>query len=97
MNSNETIKQAVIAGMGVSLLSLHTVGLEIATGTLAILDVAATPIMRRWYLVHRKGKRLSPVALAFHGFMLAEAAGFVETFMEQSRLRPGRARRTKAS
>jgi LysR family transcriptional regulator, low CO2-responsive transcriptional regulator len=97
MNSNETIKQAVIAGMGVSLLSLHTLGLEITTGTLAVLDVAATPIMRRWYLVHRKDKRLSPVALAFHGFMLAEAASFVETFMEQGRPRPRKARRTKAS
>jgi DNA-binding transcriptional LysR family regulator len=80
MNSNETIKQAVIAGMGVSFLSLHTVGLEIATGTLAALDVVGTPVVRRWYLVHRKEKRLSPAALAFRAFMLAEAASFVEAF-----------------
>jgi molybdate transport repressor ModE-like protein len=81
MNSNETIKQAVIAGMGVSFLSLHTVALEVATGTLAVLDVAGTPVMRRWYLVHRQDKRLSPVALAFRGFMLAEGSAFVENVM----------------
>lgn len=81
MNSNETIKQAVIAGMGVSFLSLHTVGLETATGTIAMLDVAGTPVLRRWYLVHRRHKRLSPVAEAFRGFMLAEAAAFVESLI----------------
>jgi DNA-binding transcriptional LysR family regulator len=81
MNSNETIKQAVIAGMGLSFLSLHTVGLEIATGTLAPLDVMGTPVVRRWYLAHRKDKRLAPPALAFRAFMLAEAAAFMEAFM----------------
>jgi LysR family transcriptional regulator, low CO2-responsive transcriptional regulator len=81
IRSTETIKQAVIAGMGVSFLSLHTVALEVATGTLAVLDVAGTPVMRRWYLVHRQDKRLSPVALAFRSFMLAEGAAFVEDVM----------------
>jgi molybdate transport repressor ModE-like protein len=93
MNSNETIKQAVIAGMGVSFLSLHTVALEVGTGGLVVLDVAATPIVRRWYLVHRKDKRLSPVAAAFRAFMLAEAAAFVERFMEQSARGAARGRR----
>ena len=64
MNSNETIKQAVIAGMGLSFLSLHTVGLEVATGTLVPLDVVGTPVVRRWYLVHRTDKRFSPAAIA---------------------------------
>jgi DNA-binding transcriptional LysR family regulator len=92
MNSNETIKQAVIAGMGLSFLSLHTVGLEIATGTLARVDLTGTPVVRRWYLVHRKDKRLAPPALAFRAFMLAEAAEFMETFMPHgSALKPGRA------
>jgi DNA-binding transcriptional LysR family regulator len=68
----------------VSFLSLHTVALEVGTGGLAVLDVAATPVVRRWYLVHRKDKRLSPVASAFRAFMLAEAAAFVERFMAQS-------------
>ena len=81
MNSNEAIKQAVIAGMGVSFLSLHTVALELATGSLARLDIAGGPVVRRWYLVQRKDKRLSPVAVAFRAFMLAEASGFVESLV----------------
>ena len=81
MNSNETIKQAVIAGMGLSFLSLHTVGLEIATGTLVPIDLVGTPVVRRWYLAHRNDKRLSPAALAFRTFMLAEAAAWMEAFM----------------
>jgi molybdate transport repressor ModE-like protein len=93
MNSNETIKQAVIAGMGVSFLSLHTVALEVATGTLAVLDVVGTPVMRRWYLVHRQDKRLSPVALAFRAYMLAEASAFVESFMAQPGVRKARSAR----
>ena len=72
MASNETIKQAVIAGMGVSLLSLHTVGLELATRRLVILEVAGLPIVRKWYVVHLAQKRLSPVAEALKRFLLAE-------------------------
>jgi DNA-binding transcriptional LysR family regulator len=72
MDSNETIKQAVIAGMGISLLSLHTVGLELATRRLANLDVAGLPIVRRWHVVHLAQKRLSPVAQALKAFLLAE-------------------------
>ena len=93
MNSNETIKQAVIAGMGVSLLSLHTAGLELATRMLTTLDVVGTPIVRRWYLVHRREKRLSPAALAFRGFMIAEGSAFVEKLMRQPLALP-RSRRT---
>ena len=89
MNSNEAIKQAVIAGMGVSFLSLHTVALELATGSLVRLDIAGGPVVRRWYLVHRKDKRLSPVSVAFRAFMLAEAAGFVESLVARP---AGRAR-----
>jgi DNA-binding transcriptional LysR family regulator len=81
MNSNEAIKQAVIAGMGVSFLSSHTVGLEIATGSIVPLDVVGTPVIRRWYLAHRKDKRLSPAALAFRTFVLAEAGAYMESFV----------------
>ncbi|MGE5168905.1 MAG: LysR substrate-binding domain-containing protein [Rudaea sp.] len=70
MSSNETIKQAVMAGMGVSFLSLHTVELEVATGRIAVLKVAGTPVMRAWHIVHRERKRLSPAALAFKSFLL---------------------------
>jgi DNA-binding transcriptional LysR family regulator len=74
MASNETIKQAVIAEMGISLLSLHTVGLELAAGRLVTLDVHGLPIVRDWYIVHLAQKRLSPVAQALKGFLLSEAA-----------------------
>jgi DNA-binding transcriptional LysR family regulator len=70
MTSNEAIKQSVQAGLGLGIVSIHTVDLELEVGRLAILDVASFPIMRRWYLVHRKEKRLSATADAFKSFVL---------------------------
>ncbi|GMQ75211.1 MAG: LysR family transcriptional regulator [Gammaproteobacteria bacterium] len=70
MTSNEAIKQSVQAGLGLGVVSAHTVELEIEVGRLTILDVASFPIMRRWYLVHRKEKRLSATAAAFKEFVL---------------------------
>jgi len=73
MSSNEAIKQAVQAGLGLGILSLHTIGLELETKRLKVLDVKGFPIMRHWYVVHRKDKRLSSVAQAFKAFLLTEA------------------------
>jgi len=73
MRSNEAVQQAVQAGLGLGIVSIHTLALELETGRLAILDVESFPIMRQWFIVHRKGKRLSPVAKAFHDFILTEA------------------------
>lgn len=70
MPSNETIKQAVVAGMGLAFLSLHTLGLELKSGVLVRLDVEHTPVMRTWNLVHPQGRLLSPAAEAFRYFML---------------------------
>jgi DNA-binding transcriptional LysR family regulator len=75
--SNDTIKQAVIAGMGVSFLSAHTVGLEFETGRLVILDVHGLPVMRNWFVVHLKKKWLPPVAVAFREFLLTEGESAV--------------------
>jgi DNA-binding transcriptional LysR family regulator len=75
MTSNETIKQAVMAGMGVSFLSLHTIGLELEHGLIATLDVEGTPIVRAWNVVHTLSKLLSPAAEAFRYFMLERAEG----------------------
>jgi DNA-binding transcriptional LysR family regulator len=72
MPSNETIKQAVMAGMGVSFLSLHTIGLELKTGLMHIVDVEGTPVMRAWHVVHLQSKVLSPAAEAFRYFILEE-------------------------
>ena len=76
--SNETIKQAVMAGMGISFISRHTVGLELRTGRLALLRVQGLPVMRQWYVVHLASKRLSPAAAAFKAFVLAHGRAILE-------------------
>lgn len=70
MTSNEAIKQAVEAGMGLGIVSLHTLELELEAKRLVVLNVEEFPIRRNWHMVHLKGKRLSPVAQAFHDFLL---------------------------
>lgn len=70
LSSNEAIKLAVQAGLGLGILSLQTLELELELGRLVVLDVEEFPIMRHWYIVHRADKRLSPVALAFKDFVL---------------------------
>lgn len=78
MNSNEAIKQAVQAGLGLGIVSRHTINLEVEVKRLAILDVASFPIIRHWYLVHQRDKRLSPIAQAFKDFILNEAKGLLD-------------------
>lgn len=73
MSSNEAIKQAVQAGLGLGIVSLHTLEMELESARLVVLDVEAFPILRHWYIVHRKGKRLSPLAQAFKEFVLNNA------------------------
>jgi DNA-binding transcriptional LysR family regulator len=73
MSSNEAIKQAVQAGLGLGILSLQTLEMELALKRLAVLKVEGFPIMRHWYIVHRADKRLSPVAQAFKEFVLPPA------------------------
>ena len=70
MSSNETIKQAVMAGMGLAFLSLYTMGLELRSGLLHVLEVAGTPVMRTWHVVRLQSKLLSPTAEAFRYFMI---------------------------
>ncbi|MGE0073298.1 MAG: LysR family transcriptional regulator [Thiomonas sp.] len=73
MSSNEAIKQAVEAGLGLGVLSLHTLELELAMRRLVLLDVEHFPIMRQWFVVYRKGKRLSAVAQAYLEFLTQQA------------------------
>jgi DNA-binding transcriptional LysR family regulator len=70
MNTNEAIKQSVQAGMGLAVVALQTVSLEREAGRLAVLNVQGFPIVRHWYIVHRKGKRLPAVAEAFKTYLL---------------------------
>jgi LysR family transcriptional regulator, low CO2-responsive transcriptional regulator len=80
MPSNETIKQAVMAGMGLAFLSLRTVRHELASGRLVLLDVQGLPVMRQWFVTHRESKRLAPAAMAFEQFLVEEAGPLVETW-----------------
>ncbi|MBK7015399.1 MAG: LysR family transcriptional regulator [Sulfuritalea sp.] len=78
LGSNETIKQAVMAGLGISFISEHTIGLERSVGRLVRLNVNGTPVNRQWRLVHRTDKRLMPAATAFVEFMNAEGSRLIE-------------------
>ena len=73
METNEAIKQAVQAGMGLGILSLHSIELELETGRLVMLNVENFPLLRHWFVAHRSSKRLSSAALAFKDFLLVEA------------------------
>jgi DNA-binding transcriptional LysR family regulator len=78
MSSSEAIKQGVEAGLGLGLLSLHTLEMELALKRLVILDVTELPIHRSWYIMHRSGRRLSAVADNFKNFVVEEAKDTVE-------------------
>ena len=84
IKSTETIKQAVIAGIGLGFLSFHTIGRELAAGSLVLLDVEGFPLMLNWYVVHRREKRLPPVARAFRQFLLDEGAERIATLIPPS-------------
>ena len=80
MPSNETIKQAVMAGMGLSFLSLRTVRHELAAGYLALLDISGMPIVGKWYVTHLSQKKLSPAAQAFKRFLIEQAEPLIDSW-----------------
>ncbi|RZI42371.1 LysR family transcriptional regulator [Herbaspirillum sp. HC18] len=80
MPSNETIKQAVMAGMGLSFLSLRTIRHELASGYLVLLDLEEMPVMRQWHVTHMSAKRLSPAATALKMFLIEEAGPLVSAW-----------------
>jgi LysR family transcriptional regulator, low CO2-responsive transcriptional regulator len=88
IRSTETIKQAVMAGMGVTFLSAHTVSRELQAGSLTVLNVQGFPLMLNWYVVHRKNKRLPPVAQAFKSFLMAEGATLIDQALRVDARRP---------
>jgi DNA-binding transcriptional LysR family regulator len=71
LGSNEAVKQAVAGGLGLTLLSAHTLALEGESGLLRVLDVEGLPLLRQWYVAYQRGKHLSVVAEAFLDFLLA--------------------------
>jgi LysR family transcriptional regulator, low CO2-responsive transcriptional regulator len=84
---NEAIKQAVMTGMGLGFVSLHTVGVELATSRLVVLPVVGMPVMRQWFAIHRRTKHLSPAAAAFKAFLVAQGANQLQSAPAQVRRR----------
>ena len=82
--SNETVKQAVAAGFGIALMSAHAIAFEVEARRLAVLDVAKFPVHRRWFMLHRRGKRLPAVALAFERFLEAEGEAAILRLLPRS-------------
>jgi len=82
LSSNEAIKHAVASGLGVSVLSLHSLTLEGGDGPVGVLDVQGFPINRYWYAVYPKGKKLSVIAQSFLDFMLEEGDRVAEQMEE---------------
>ena len=79
LNSNETIKQAVIANMGLAFLSLHTAGLELQGGLLVPLDVVGLPLIRQWYVVNLGAERLTDAAELLRRFIVERGGACIRT------------------
>jgi DNA-binding transcriptional LysR family regulator len=77
-SSNETIKQAVMAGMGLALISRHTIGLEVGLGMITTLPVAGFPLMRSWFVSHRRSLPLLPVHSRLKAFLLAQGQAITD-------------------
>ncbi len=80
MPSNESIKQAVMAGMGLSFLSLRTVRHEMASGHMALLDIQGLPSVGSWYVTHMRHKKLSPATLVFKEFLIEQGGALMDTW-----------------
>lgn len=78
MSRNEAIKHAVMAGLGLGMVSIHALELELALDRLVVLNVEGFPILKEWYVVHREGKRLSAAAQAFKAFVLSDGSSLVK-------------------
>lgn len=84
MGSNETIKQAVIAGLGIAMISQHTVTDELNSGRLVTLNVPGLPILRHWYLLHRTDLRMTPTLETVRDFILDLDASFLPRLSGES-------------
>ncbi len=73
MNRSEAIKQAVMAELGLGIVSLHTIEMELALKRLVVLEVEDFPIKRQWHIVYREGKRFAAIPEAFKAFVLEQA------------------------
>ena len=81
LGSSEAIKQAVMAGLGISVLSRHNLRLELAHNYISVLDVKGFPLFYRWYAVHLKGKRLSLASRTFLQFLLDQGKEILDDYL----------------
>ena len=95
IGSNETIKQAVMAGLGIALISAHTVSAELEDGRLVAFKVAGLPLVRQWFVVRRRDKRLLPAAQAVWDFLATTGAKFLPD-VRPAHYTAGRARTRQA-
>jgi LysR family transcriptional regulator, low CO2-responsive transcriptional regulator len=77
VDSNETVKQAVMAELGLSFISAHTISAEVEQGRLIVLDVEGLPVTRQWFVAKRSDKRLSPAAMAVKMFLVEHGRDFL--------------------
>ena len=77
IGSNETIKQAVMAGLGISIISAHTIEAEVASGRLRMLKMDGLPIMRQWFAIQRAERILSAPGQAMWAFMVKRGHDFL--------------------
>lgn len=77
MGSNETIKQSVMAGLGIALISGHTIASELEMGRLVLLDVVGLPIQRQWFVISRSDRALLPAAAALQGYMIRYGGNYL--------------------
>jgi DNA-binding transcriptional LysR family regulator len=85
LSTDEAIREAILAGLGVSILSRYSLGLEPEQSKLVCLDVQGFPRERHWHFIYPVGKQLSVVARAFMDFARAEAKILVRDALEQPR------------
>jgi DNA-binding transcriptional LysR family regulator len=78
LTSNEAVKQAVIAGLGYSIMPLIGIKNELSNGDLHIIPIPGLPIKSNWNLIWLKGKKFSPVANAFLQYVQAEKDRIVQ-------------------
>lgn len=93
IESNETIKQAVMAGLGIAVISAHTVAAEVEERRLAILEVRGLPVVRKWYVVRHAEKRLLPAASAMWDFLVSDGRHFLPELPPLTTKQTSRARK----
>ncbi len=96
LGSSEAIKHAVMGGLGLSVLSLHSLRLELAGDHIAVLDVEGFPLKRRWYAAYPKGKQLPLVARTFLDFLLEDGRNILKNVPEEQTEAPPCQKKKKA-